>query len=192
MVALFFGVFIGVLMMIPAEVISSKWVNGTGYIFPNANYSENVLIQGNITYNEFYMIASFHNDSEPVFSIPSTMVLYNLTFDSFSSNGFKNASNSKFTAQVAGKYKVDFSLSFAAATTGGEYSLIVVKNGIEQTQTESYRSLTSANVWGSAGGHGIISLQPGDNITFNIEDEAGSAHNVKLKAHQLAITRVGN
>lgn len=176
---------------------NASWVNGTGYIYPNASWSKNVYVTGNLTVNntllgnEAYMFASFHNDSEPIFVIGSTMVLYNLTFDTFRANGFTNRSN-KFTATIPGLYSAHFSLSFAAATTGGEYSLVIMKNGVEQEQTESYRSLTSANVWGSAGGHGYVSLAAGDNITLNIEDESGSAHNVKLKAHQLTLMRVGD
>lgn len=153
----------------------------------------NANVTGNITGNLIYMFATFHNDSEPVFSVSTSNVSYNMTFDTFKGNGFINASASKFTTQIAGTYAVDYSVSFAASTSGGEYSFTIFLNGIEQEHTESYRSLTSANVWGNTGGAGyFISANAGDNISLTIQDESAPAHNVKLKAHQLKVLRVGD
>ena len=132
------------------------------------------------------------------FPIPSDSIYYNITNISMSEdlNGFSHTQETQpnggsyLTAQVAGKYKLDARVSFS----GGNnqlYGYGVSKNGIIQRDCYTRRTTSTTDV--ARGGVGcIVSLNVGDKIGIQIEDEAGVTAGITIYSINLNAWRIGN
>ena len=150
----------------------------------------------NLTANQYYGEMWFHNDSasgNPTI-ISSQDVWYNITGfnqtgDSGQSlNGF-SYSQHKLTCNIAGLYKIDYSISFGGGLND-EYKTAVGVNGIKQGNTETHRKLGAGGDVGNTGSSGFVSLSVDDEITLMILNDDATA-NADVHSANINLVRIG-
>ena len=156
---------------------------------------------GNATINMIHGEMWFHNDSTDgvLTTINTQNIWVNVTgFNQIGTdadqtlNGFAfNALGEYLEAQVAGKYKVDYSMSFGNTGNNQEYQIVIAVNDVLQNSTDTHRKIGTAGDVGNVGGLGFIDLAVGDIITLMIRDNDGTA-NVETHAATVNLIRIGD
>jgi len=108
-------------------------------------------------------------------------------------NGFEYIAGNQpsLVAQIAGKYLVDYSLSFDLTDgNNDEFQVIVAINGVQQNQTETHRKISTAGDVGNTGSSGFIDLIVGDVVTLQIYN-SDSLSDAGIHATNLHLMRIG-
>lgn len=138
----------------------------------------------------------FHNDLSNVTTTINTQGVYvNVTgFDTGELTGQTLNGFSYFTdtlvAQVAGKYKVEYVLSFGNAGNNQEYQLHIAINDNHQNQTDAHRKIGAAGDVGNVKASGFIDLKIGDQINLHVRNNDGTG-NVISHASNINLVRIG-
>lgn len=98
-------------------------------------------------------------------------------------------SASTLTALVAGKYKVDWSMTLSCAVANQETSGAIMINTTAQMQTEGSAKLTTANDNKNVSGSGIITLSVNDVVKLCVENETGT-NNIVVTHACMSIIRI--
>ena len=134
------------------------------------------------------------------FHVDAANVYYNLTNlnNAVIVNGFITTNNNQthggsyVTTQIAGTYKVDFSLSFEATQSNALYGIAAVKNFDVNTNRQCYsRRLGVKNAAGNVADSCIMSLDVGDTVNMQIENEETN-RDIKVHTANFNLVRIGN
>jgi len=113
------------------------------------------------------------------------------TFDEM--NGFHNSTNHTMVTDVAGLYKLSYSISSnGGGALNHEYSYIVAVNGIEQENVHAHSNSGTAQNIGSVSGTGLIRLAINDRLNFWIKDEDNPVQDIDVSSANLNLLRVGD
>ena len=99
------------------------------------------------------------------------------------------STGSTLTALVAGKYKVDWSMTVNSGSAGQEVSGTIMINTTAQMQTEGACKLTTANDNKCIAGSGIITLAVNDTVKLCVENET-NANNIVVTHASMSIIRI--
>lgn len=161
----------------------------------SANITGNLMVQGNITGNNYYGSMYNFSDSGWAIGLATSGVYYNLTVSTAGElNGFKiiqgGALGTKLQPQIGGYYSIDGVLTGDFA--GGEYGVGLVTNGANPEVVGRCYTRTNLNGQAPIAITCMKRLSSGDNITMVIDDESTptkdvTVHNINIKA-----LRIGN
>jgi len=174
-------------------------VNGNTNMTGDLNVSSNLYVAGNITGNQIYGEMWIHNDSSyKLLVIGSQNVWYNISMNSTHAdsgqklNGFTfdEASNA-LQADVAGLYRVDYSLSTGNAGTNQEYEFTITLNDVLQNNTDTHRKISAAGDVGNVGGTGFLIIDVGDNVNLQTVNRDGTS-DLQLHAVNINLIRMGD
>jgi len=171
------------------------WLRITG----NLQVDGDLNMTGNFTGNQIYGEMWMQNETGEITTAIGTQdIYYNITgFNATdwatgqSLNGFAydNAAE-HLTALVAGKYKIDYSISAGNAGNNEEYHFVVAINNVLQNQTVSHRKIATAGDVGNSGGTGFLDLLVGDNVHMMVADHGGTA-DLEVHSMNLNLMRIG-
>ena len=97
------------------------------------------------------------------------------------------------SVDVAGKYKIDWGMSFAMGTVGGNIEIhggIMVNGTAQDNQGEAHRTITGANQSGDMGSNVILDLAADDEVSLYLIN-ATNTNDVNVEHANLTITQVG-
>lgn len=176
--------------------------DGRMTIFNDTEVKGNLNVTGNFTGNQIYGEMWMNNESTNgnENQIPLQNVWYNLTGfnqtimsgQSLNGFGYVGGEQPHLIAQVSGKYKADYSVSFELSSgTNDEFEMIISINDIPQNNTEIHRKIASSGDLGNAGSSGFIDLIFGDKITLQVKNKDAS-DNIGVHSANVNLLRIGN
>ena len=182
-----------------ANITGDSWFGSL--ITSITNVVGNLIVSGNMTTNQYYgeMWNYTGNLSAWEFTITTEDVYYNLTgLRAGELNGFTFTDASQvlggsyLTAQVAGLYKMDFSISLHSQGQDSLFGMAVVHDFDVETHRDCYaRRNIKGNSAGNAGISCLIDLDIGDQVNIQLENEE-STRNVFIHTVNLNLMRIGN
>lgn len=166
--------------------------DGNEYIDSEADGYLTVGATSSVLINSLAYGSMYGDDVGLTVTIASAGVYYQVPtgLSAGSCNGFTFA-DSGLTCTVAGKYKVDWSMSMDCAAAGQYIEGAVMINSTGQMNTVGAAELITANKQVCTGGSGIITLAVNDVVYLCVENETGT-NNIVVEHANLSLVRVGN
>lgn len=106
-------------------------------------------------------------------------------------NGFTFQNSKELKALVAGKYKVDYSISVTTASANQEIETSVMINSTAQTVCTAHSENITANKPINLGGTGILTLAVNDVVKFCVANHTAT-NNVTVNHANITLLRVDN
>jgi len=150
----------------------------------------NFEVYGNITANQFYAEAFYHNHTPTELNFATDGVYYNLTFSNVTLNGFSNYSDKELTCDIKGLYAVNYMASGDGQNNHDYYTTMGI-NGIPQLNLESHKKMSAGGDILTMGGTGFVRLEKGENITLMTAD-IGATGTGNYYSMNLNLVRIGN
>lgn len=189
------GGFVNILESWLTSFGNTVWCKLTG-----CTISGNLNVTGNVTINNYYGEMWFNNDSTSgkTTIISSTGVWINISgFEQTeqsggTNNGFSKINGNALQSQVAGLYKIYYSISYESAGTSKEYETAIAVNGIIQNNTESHTTRANPNEPTGVGQSGFIRLNTNDLVYLQIKQITATGTNIGSHSGNVNLIRIGN
>jgi len=152
-------------------------------------------VTGNFTGNQIYGEMWYHNHTGTIMNFASSNTWYYLFFTNATSlNGFTyvggfNAS-SNLTAQVSGKYQVNY-MSSGSGQNNHQYFSTILINGVEQEQCGSHKKMSAGGDIVTMTGSCFIDLNVGDDVSSATMDYTGTGDG-EYYSSNLNLVRIGD
>lgn len=155
---------------------------------------------GNATINMIYGELWMHKDTTSIINpITTPGVWINISINSTDAdasgqtlNGFSYTETCNcLISQIAGKYKIDYSISTGNAGNNQEYQFAIAINDIIQNNTDAHRKIGASGDVGNAGGSGFIDLVINDRINLQARNNDGNA-DLLVHAVNVNLIRIGS
>ncbi len=176
----------GTNMIINPKVVGS----GNLKISGDVNITEDLIVGGNFTGNQYYGEMWYHNHTATEINFADG-VYYNLTFDNSLTNGFIfNDAEDYLEAQIAGLYKACWMAS-GDGQNNHIYFTDVTINGAIEDKCEGYKKLTAGGDIVTMNGCCFIELSVGDEIKLATADIGGTGIG-NYYSSNLNLVRIGS
>jgi len=152
---------------------TDSWLDSTG----NEIVSNEVNFTGNVTSNAYYAEIWFHSSAGETTTISTQNEYVNLTGFNTSSiagqklNGFSwNNDTEDLTVNVAGHYEITYDVSAGNSGVNNEMQFTIQVNGINQSNSVSYRKIGTGGDVGNSGDTSYIDLAVNDIVELVVRN----------------------
>lgn len=167
----------------------SATIGSTGIATLNPIGTTPYLLLNKQIYGSFYV-----DDGTQATTLTNTGTYYQIAagFTTGSVNGFTFQNARELVALVAGKYKVDWSMTVSSNTSDTTVEGAILIGSTAQMQTVNATRTKETGVEYSIGGTGIITLAVNDIVSLALESEASAGIIVTTTHGNLTLTRIDN
>jgi len=175
------------LLHVSGNILANGTINATG----SMKVGGDLNVTGNITGNQIYGEAWYHNHTATELNFAVDGLYYNLTFDNSLVNGMNfNDAGDYLEIVIDGVYQINYMASGDGQNNHAYFTSITI-NGVVQDKCESHKKMTAGGDVVTMTGSCLLSLNIDDQVKLATADIGGTGTG-NYYSSNINLVRIGN